>query len=63
MFTVLYRDIGQSIDDVPKAYVCTAKDYDTAEDACIAARPGCDVVWIVQTDNVHKAYLDYWGVD
>lgn len=60
-FVVLYRDDSLLPADVPLAFVCQADDGDHAEEQCMNAYPGCDVVWVVLTNNVHLAYEDYWG--
>ena len=43
------------------AFQCMAEDTEHAEEQCEDAYPGCDVVWVVETDNVETAYADYWN--
>ena len=60
-YTVLYRDDTLKPLDAPYAFVCQAEDTDHAEEQCEDAYPGCEIMWVVDTDNVHAAYNDYWG--
>lgn len=60
-YIVLYRDSTLKPLDVPYAFSCQADDTDHAEEQCLDAEPGCDIVWVVETDNVTHAYDDYYN--
>jgi hypothetical protein len=59
----LYRDDSIKAGDAPLAFKCQAEDTDHAEEQCENAYPDCDVVWVVETDDVDEAYGNYWGVE
>lgn len=64
---VLYRDNTLLPLDVPYAFSCMAEDSDHAEEQCIDAAgdywvdDNGEILWVVDTDNPHVAYDDYWG--
>ena len=60
-FTVLYRDRTLRPLDSPYAFVCEADNGDHAEEQCVNADPGCEVVWVVQTQSFAEALRDYYG--
>lgn len=62
-FTVLYRDESLLPADAPLAFICKADDGDHAQEQCENAYPGCDVVWVVETECVDSAYCDYYGLE
>jgi hypothetical protein len=52
---------------VPQAFTCQADDPDHAEEQCLNAYPGVDVVWVhigewVETDieRITNAFREYW---
>jgi hypothetical protein len=53
---VLYTD---KTFNVPEASLHQASDSDHAQEMFLADNPNATVVWIVQTDDVNKAYDDY----
>ncbi len=57
---VLYRDEDSLPLDEPLAFRCQAEDTEHAEEQCENAYPGCDIVWVVTTDDVDAAYDDYY---
>lgn len=61
-FCVLYRDDSLAPLDAPFGFLCQAENGDHAEEQCVNAYPDCDVVWIVETNNVDDARADYWGL-
>jgi hypothetical protein len=62
-YTALYRDQSLLPFDMPFAFQCQADDTDHAEEQCMDAYPDAEILWLVQTDNVDAALLDYWGTD
>lgn len=60
-FIVLYRDNKiMAPADAPFGFACQADDMDHAEEQCLNAYPGVDVVWIYEGDgNIFDAYNDY----
>jgi len=46
--------------DPPFAFQCIAEDTEHAEEQCLNAYYGADIVWVVQTEDVQEAYNDYW---
>lgn len=62
-YVVLYRDQALLPFDTPFAFICQADDTDHAEEQTLDAYPDAEIVWVVQTDNVDAALLDYWGID
>lgn len=61
-FVVLYREPHMALLDVPFAFTCSADDSDHAEEQCMDAYPDCEILWVVDTDDPHKAYDDYWNI-
>ena len=61
-YIVLYRreDI-MAFADPPFSFGCWAEDTEHAEEQLLNAEPDADIVWVVQTENVQKAYNDYWN--
>ena len=60
--TVLYRDADLLPGDAPLVFQCQADDGDHAEEQCVGAYPGCEVVWVVETQDIEQAYQDYYNV-
>ena len=58
-WVVLYRDDSLRHLDPPLAFACQAEDGDHAEEQCVNAYPGCEVVWTYLGDAA-DAYKDYW---
>jgi len=56
---VLYREKDDDVSP-PQGFHCEADNGDHAEEQCENAHPGCDVLWIVETDDYHKALTEYW---
>lgn len=62
-FMVLYKENPDTFPaDAPLGFSCMAEDGDHAEEQCENAYPGCDVVWVVQTDQIQDALDDYYGL-
>jgi len=71
-FLVLYRDEKiMAPADPPFGFSCVADDGDHAEEQCLNAYPGVDVVWVhrchsllptVPVSEVEEALADYWDV-
>ena len=61
-YVVLYRTDEILPADPPLAFMCKADHSCHAAEQCQNAYPGCDVEWIVETDDVQSAYYDYWGI-
>lgn len=59
-WVVLYHPAEALLADPPKAFLCRAEDGDHADEQCINAHPGCEVVWS-HLGDVDEAYRDYWG--
>lgn len=59
-YIVLYHDDSILPADAPLVFMCEAENSEHAEEQCINAYPGCDVVWLVETDNVAAALADYY---
>lgn len=57
---VLYKDCSCTAFDPPLAFACRADDGDHAEEQCVNAYPGCEVVW-THLGDADEAYRDYWG--
>lgn len=62
-YIVLYRDKESSPLDTPLGFRCEAEDSDHAEEQCENAWPDCDVVWVVETDDLSTALDDYYGME
>jgi hypothetical protein len=61
---VLYRiNSIMSPLDPPFGFRCEADDGDHAEEQCLNAYPDCDVVWVVDTSDLHKALDDYYCME
>lgn len=56
---VLYILISEGI--VPQVFVCAADDSDHAEEQCLDAYPGADVVWIEPggAADIQRIYENY----
>ena len=62
-YIVLYRiDSIQSPLDAPFGFKCQADNGDHAEEQCVDVYPDCDVVWIVETNNMQTALYDYFDL-
>lgn len=59
-WVVLYRDESLLPLDAPLAFCCRAEDGDHADEQCVDASPGCEVVWSFLGD-VDDAYREYWS--
>lgn len=59
-YIVIYREEGSPPLDAPMGFRCEADDADHAEEQCVNAYPGCDVVWVVQTSSLDFALDDYY---
>lgn len=57
---VLYRLADALPADPPQAFLCQAEDIDHADEQCINAYPGCEVLWSYPGDE-DDAFQDYWG--
>ena len=66
-YVVLYRDEKvMAPADPPFGFQCYADDADHAEEQCINAYPGVDVVWVwqgVEGVGMQPALDDYWGIE
>lgn len=60
-FCVLYRGADWLPTSAPWAFVCSAEDFDHAEEQCKNAYPRCEIVWVCQTDNFDAARADYYA--
>lgn len=60
-YIVLYRDHTLGAGDAPLAFRCQADDSDHADEQCADAYPMCEILWVVDTDDVDEALADYWG--
>lgn len=56
---VLYREAGASPLSVPLAFPCSADNHDHAEEQCLDAYPGADVLWVSNAFTVEAALDDY----
>jgi len=54
-FTVLYRNTGMNVAELPLGFQCWAEDYDHAEEQCVDAErdPGMDIIWVHETEQEH----------
>lgn len=59
---VLYRDEDCSPLEEPFGFRCQAEDTEHAEEQCENAYPGCDIVWVVTTDDMTVALADYYDI-
>ncbi len=60
-FVVLYRDNKvMRPADAPIAFICRAKEGDEAEDLCLEAHPGVEVLWVHEGKVVEDALDNYW---
>jgi hypothetical protein len=58
---VLYRDSQTPPITPPEAFACRAEDGDHAEEQCLNAYPGCDVLWTAlgTADDAYAEYFDF----
>jgi len=62
VYVVLYRcENIMAPADPPFSFQCIAEDTEHAEEQCLNAYYGADIVWVVQTEDVQEAYNDYWN--
>ena len=61
-YIVLFRDEHTLPLDPPLGFRCQAEDTDHAEEQCENAYPGCDIVWVVETDDIEVAYDNYYDI-
>ena len=67
-WAVLYRERAASggalpaglSADPPECFMAWAENAKHAEEQCVAAYPGCEVLWTYQGEGA-EAYADYWG--
>jgi hypothetical protein len=59
-FTVLYREMDGTGFETPSAFVCLADNSDHAEEQCLNAYPGCDVLSVEDTDDSNEAFERYF---
>lgn len=57
-WAVLYRNRLPA--DPPECFVAWAENSDHAEEQCVKAHPGCEVLWTFQGEE-NDAFADYWG--
>jgi hypothetical protein len=62
-FTILYRTPQMLPLDPPRPMVCDADSSDEAEEDFAAAKPDCEIVWVVTGDDPDAALADYYGWD
>lgn len=60
-FTILYKEPGLNPELPPLHFHCDAEDADHAEEQCENAYPECEVVWVVETDDLQEALNDYYA--
>jgi hypothetical protein len=62
-YIVLYRcENSMAPVDPPLAFHCIAEDTEHAEEQCLNAYYGADIVWVVENPaDVQAAYDDYWN--
>jgi len=58
-WVVLYRDASMLPFDPPLAFSCRAEDGDHAEEQCVNACPGREVLW-THLGDAEDAFKDYW---
>lgn len=58
-FLVLYREHPEDLGDL-LGFRCQADNGDHAEEQCMNAYPGCDVLWLFEGDNLEAALKDYY---
>jgi len=65
-YTVLYRiESSMAPLDAPFGFQCHADDADHAEEQCLNAYPGCDVVWIHEGSHANgykEALTEFWEI-
>jgi hypothetical protein len=59
-WAVLYRAAASPPADPPEAFLCWAEDFDHADEQCLNAYPGCEVVWsyLGDADGAYREYYD-----
>lgn len=62
-YIVLYREKWNFPTEAPFGFRCEADDADHAEEQCENAYPGCDVVWVVETDDYQFALEKYYYLE
>lgn len=63
VFHVLYREDSIPALAPPEAFRAEADDSDHAEEQCTNAYPGCEVLWVVETDDPDEARRKWWNCD
>lgn len=60
-FVVLYRK-GSDTQSItpPAAFTCSAHSVEHAEYLCELKTPGCEIVWVTETDDKKIAYEEYF---
>lgn len=59
-FTVLYREADGTGFETPLTFICQADNGDHAEEQCLNAYPGCDVLSVEDTDDANEALERYF---
>lgn len=62
-FVVLCRTESELPGDPPLAFDCMAESTEHAEEQCLDAYPGAEIMWVHFGDAPDKAYEEYWGTD
>jgi hypothetical protein len=60
MYTVLYYEEHHDREANPLAFVCAADDEEHAEEQCLDAYPGCDTVYVVESEDQEEILAQYW---
>jgi hypothetical protein len=59
-YIIIYRDAGVHPLSAPLAFACQADDMDHAEEQCLNAYPGADILWWHEGHSFEEAMAEYF---